>query len=138
MAKIVHSDTAPAETVHYSFAGGEFDLGGRSKRFETDDAGLIAGAEAHPWLTVEYDVVEPIQGAYREQLLPEEDAMSAVNSIANDPEEARKAEQAKMEQTDNPVAVDAGETQTEVVTTSEVAETLAADPTSKTAKKGDS
>jgi hypothetical protein len=133
MAKIVHSDAAPSESVHYVFAGVEFDLGGRKKVYETDDAEALANAEAHPWLTVEYEEVEQVQGAYIEQLKPEEDHLSlkgrAINP--NDPDEARKAEAAKRGEDISPVAIDAGEDQTEVVTTDGVAETLAADTSDK-------
>lgn len=88
MAKIVHSEAAPSEAVHYSFAGVEFDLGGRKKAFETDDPNIIGNAEAHPWLTVERDVVSVVKGNYVTQLRPEDDALSAVNSVANNPEAA--------------------------------------------------
>jgi hypothetical protein len=64
-----------------------------------------------------------------------DDPLSAANSVANDPEAARAAQ---VEREDfQPVALDAGETQTEVVTTGAVAETLAADNTSKTSEKKD-
>lgn len=137
MAKIVHSDAAPSEAVHYSIGGAEFDLGGRNaKSFETTDASVISGASVHPWLRVEYDVVEPIQGAYVEQVPAKDDPMSAMNSIANDPDEVRKAEAAKTGAVISPVAIDSGEKQTEVITTGPVAETLAADDSSKTTEKG--
>lgn len=107
MAKIVHSDLAPAEVVHYSLAGAEFDLGGRKKAFETDDREVISDARVHPWLSVEAD---------------------ASNAPA--------ADDAPVEET-QPVAIDAGLDQTKSVTTDEVAETLAADETSKTSNKKD-
>lgn len=126
MAKIVHSEAAPSEAVHYTFVGVEFDLGGRKKSYETDDAAVLSNAEAHPWLTVERETVEPIQGAYVEQLRPEDDHLSSLNSKANDPEAVRAAEEAKREAADNPVAIEAGKDQTEVVETGGVAETVAA------------
>lgn len=135
MAKILHSDAAPAEPVHYSFSAGSFDLGGSKKSYETDDAGLLAAAETHPWLTVEYGKDVLLQGAYVDQLRPEDDALSAVNSIANDPEAVKKEMAARVEEAADPVALDADETQTTVVTTGKVAETLAADDTSKTSSK---
>jgi hypothetical protein len=60
MAKIVHSDDAPTEAVHYSLAGVEFDLGGKSDAaaYETDDAEVISNAAVHPWLAVEFDPVD--------------------------------------------------------------------------------
>lgn len=139
MAKILHSETAPSGTVRYSLANTEFELNGR-KSYETIDAAVLTDAEAHPWLRVEYPEVEVIQGAYVEQLSPQDDAMSRFNSVANDPEEVRKAEQEKADAF-NHVALDSGLDQddaTQIVESPDsppVAETLAAaDETSK--KKG--
>lgn len=130
MAKIVPSDNAPSETVHYSFAGVEFDLGGSGKgskrAYETDDPAVLGNANTHPWLTVEYPVVEPVSGAYVEQLKPEDDALSAVNDSANDPEAVRAAEAAKAGTDADPVAIDAGLDQDKVERTGEVDETIAA------------
>ena len=56
MAKIVHSDAAPSESVHYSIGSAEFDLSGR-KIYETTDSDVISGASVHPWLTVMYYLV---------------------------------------------------------------------------------
>lgn len=135
MAKISHSDSAPAEKVHYTFANAEFDLSG-SSTYETEDASLLASAEAHPYLKVTREPVEVVQGAYRQQLRPEEDHLSGVGGInPNDPDEARKAEEAKRVALDNPVALDAGLTQTKPVEVSGTAVTLAADETSKTHDK---
>lgn len=133
MAKIVHSDAAPAESVHYTFAAGEFDISGK-KAFTTKDPSLVAEAQVHPWLDVKIDEADLVIGSYVETVKPEDDPLSAVNSIANDPDEARKAEAAKAADF-NPVALDAGEVQTQVVETGGVAETLAADETSKTSDK---
>lgn len=138
MAKIAHSDLAPAEAVHYVFGHVSFDIGGRKKNYETEDREVLAAADAHPWLTVTYDVPEVIQGAYVEQLHPKDDALSAQNSIANNPEEVRKAEEAKASGESPGVAIDAGKEQTEKVETGGVAETLAADETSKTSEKAGS
>lgn len=56
MAKITASDSYPArESVHFSFAEGEFDLDGKTKSYSTDDAALLRAAEAHPWLEVAGD-----------------------------------------------------------------------------------
>lgn len=133
MAKIVHSDAAPAEAVHYTFAAGEFDLSGK-KAYTTKDVSLIAEAKVHPWLDVKIDEADIVVGSYTQLVKPEDDPLSAVNSIANDPDAARKA-QADKAADFNPVALDAGEIQTEVVETGGVAETLAADDTSKTYDK---
>lgn len=53
MATISHSDLAPSEKVHYSLAGGEFDLTAKGS-YETDDELLISNAQAHPWLKVDF------------------------------------------------------------------------------------
>jgi hypothetical protein len=137
MAKIVHSDAAPAEAVHYSFAGVEFDLGGSNKAFETDDPSVISNARVNPWLSVEVDPASVVQGTYVQQIDPKNDPLSAVGSInANDPEEVRKAEAAKSDSgKTQDVAIDAGKTQTKPVVTGDVAETLAADESSKTNDK---
>lgn len=133
MAKIVHSDAAPSESVHYSIGSADFDLSGR-KSYETTDSDVISGALVHPWLSVTYDPVEQIQGGYVEQVRREDDPMASPNSIANDPVEVRKIEEAKAANRLNPVALDAGEKQTDVVETGIVAETLA-DDSSKTKEK---
>lgn len=142
MAKITHSDVAPAESVHYTLVDGtggttEFDLGGRTKSFtpKSYDATLFGNADAHPWLKVEREEAEVVEGAFREQIAPSEDPLSAVNSRANDPEAARAAlAEAESAQ---PVAIDSGETQTKVVEVGPIAETLAADDSSKTSDKKD-
>lgn len=129
MAKIVHSEAAPAEAVHYSFAGVEFDLGGSKKNssFESDDPVLLGNALAHPWLEVEYPEVELVSGTYVDQLAPEDDHLSAAGQKVNpnDPEAAKAATEAAAP--DEPVAIEAGKTQTDPVVTGRVAETLAAD-----------
>jgi hypothetical protein len=58
-ATISPSDLAPAETVHYSFAGSEFDLDAGGT-YETDNEELIGGAIAHPWLVVERQAEEAV------------------------------------------------------------------------------
>lgn len=135
MAKIVHSDAAPSEAVHYSFAGIEFDLGGRKKTFETDDDIVLSNAETHPWLKVEREVVAFDTPAFHEGLRAEDDAFSAYNSVANKPEAIRATEQAKIDVAEGRVAIESGVPQTTTVETQGVAETLAADETSKTSDK---
>jgi hypothetical protein len=106
MAKIVHSDLAPDELVHYSFGGAEFDLGGSAKKsFESDDREVISNAQAHPWLTVVVTPVKP--DAPAEDLTPDV----------------------------SPLAVDAGLDQNKSVTTDGVAETIAADDDHEPAKR---
>ncbi len=107
MATISPNDYAPAEVVHYNFAGGDFKLGGRTKKYDTNKLALITEARTHPWLTVEEEVVEPVAGAYVEQISPKDDPMSAMNYTGNDPENARAAERDKVAAVQaEPVAVD--------------------------------
>lgn len=134
MAKIAHSDAAPSEAVHYTFADEDFELSGR-KNYETRSVGTIAAAEAHPWLKVEHDKVDAVKGAYVEQIAPKDDSMSALNSRANDPAQARKDEADKAAKFSQSVAIQSGEPQTVAIETGPVAETLAADETSKTKDK---
>lgn len=138
MGKITLSELAPAEAVHFSFAGVEFDLSG-NKNFISEDDAVLSDAQAHPWLNVEFDEVEVVSGEYRNHLRPEDDGLSrsgrAINP--NDPAEVFKVEQAKLGNTVEvmPVAIDAGKDQHDSVITGGFAETLAADPDSKTHDK---
>lgn len=131
MARILPSDNAPSEAVHYSLAGVSFDLGGSGKgtkkTYETTDPTVITNAEAHPWLTVERDEVEVVKGSYYEPLAPEDDVLSAVNSRANDPDAVREAEEAKVAAVEDPTAINAALDQDKPVETGGVNETLAAD-----------
>ena len=58
MAKITHSELAPAEKIVYTLANEQFELTAKGT-YETDDPTVIGNAEAHPWLSVEYDAVAP-------------------------------------------------------------------------------
>lgn len=107
---LVPSDLAPAEAVHYTFSTAEFDLGGRTKKYVTDDLDVVREASTHPWLSVAPDPDAENQAA------------EPVGALDDDSQN---------------VAIEAGLTQTVEVTTEEVAETLAADSTSKTSKKKD-
>jgi hypothetical protein len=57
MAKITHSELAPAEKVVYTLANEQFELTAKGTH-ETDDPIVISNAIAHPWLEVEHDAVE--------------------------------------------------------------------------------
>lgn len=102
MAKISHSDAAPKDSVHYTLAAGEFDLGGKTKVFETDDQALIADAQVHPWLKVEFEGVNA-EGDFAPQLDPKDDHLSFINDNSNDPEVAAAAEEAKVKAADGVV-----------------------------------
>lgn len=136
MAKIVHSETAPSEAVHYTFAGVEFDLSGK-KSYATHDADVIGAASAHPWLKVVLEDERGVEPQYVDQIDPKDDPLSAANSVGNDTEKALAFEASKRDEEAPLVAIDAGATQTEAITTGDVAETLAADPTAKTTEKKD-
>jgi len=96
MAKITASELHPAETVIHTLANEQFKLTAKGT-YETDDALVISNAEAHPWLAVEYDAVEP----------EEADADTDVKPVG--------------------VAIDAGENQNEVLYADKIPVTLAAD-----------
>lgn len=116
MATIVPSDLAPSETVHYSFAGVEFDLGGSGKgskkQFESTDPDVLSNAGQHPWLTVKADEKLAAVPTFREHgVRPEDDALGAQGPNAHmafDPAEIEKIESAKAEALDFVLAVDAG------------------------------
>lgn len=140
MAKIVLSELAPAEAVHFSFAEGEFTLGGKSdaKAFETTDRALLSNAAGHPWLDVQYDESEAVDPTFVDnQVRPEDDVLSASGPRANDafdPEKIKAAEDAKREAVSQPVAIEAGLDQTEEISLGDVAETVAADDAHEGAK----
>jgi hypothetical protein len=136
-SKISLSDLAPNEEIRFSLGGAEeFALSGK-KNYQTDDEAVISSANAHAWLKVERPVAENPLGGFREQLAPEEDHLSTLGSPnnPNDPDEAAKAEAAKLEAEGVNVSIDANKNQSEpVIVDDAVAETLAADETSKTSK----
>lgn len=141
MAKIVPSELAPSEAVHYSLGNVEFDLGGKSeaKSFETDDRVVIDNAVSHPWLNVEFDAAPELSvEAVDTRVRPEDDVLGAFGPRANDafdPEKIKAAEAAKVEDAPQPLAIDAGLNQDEdIKTDTGAAETLAADETHRPAK----
>lgn len=140
MAKIVLSDLAPAEAIHFSLGNAEIDLGGKSGKqsVETDDRELLSNAVAHPWLTVEVDPAEEAGGQFADPHVPaEEDPQSAANQRAHDAfdvEKIRATEEAKHPEAEAPVAIESGLDQTTEVKVGDVAETVAADETHEPAK----
>lgn len=143
MATIVPSELAPDEAVHYSLGGVEFDLGGKnSTPYTTDERDLLANAESHPWLSVQYDAEDSVEPAFREpSVLPQDDILSAQGPHANDafdPALIEAAEAAKWNGAVEPVAIDAGLDQSEPVVVDGVAETLAAANTTTTDETADS
>lgn len=139
MAKIVASDHAPKGNYRFSLANAEIE----KLPYETNDPAVIANAETHPWLDVEYDEVKELADLRdpNPQLAPEDDALSAQNSVANDPKAVKAAIEARFgdHADDGAVAIDAGLDQSEVVETGDrVAETVAAIGDTKTDKESKS
>jgi hypothetical protein len=130
MALIVPSELAPAEEVSFSFADGDLALGGGGT-YETDNRGLLAEAEAHPWLAVEYDEAEVAVATYRpDSVAPEDDALSALNSEAFDVAAIKRDRDLVLgDDGASVLALDAGLDQKEVLTSDDGAFnfTLAAD-----------
>jgi hypothetical protein len=125
MPTIKSSDLAPSGAVHYTLANAEFDLGGSGKKtFETEDADTIANALAHPWLVVEYPKADVPVGVYVDQVDPKDDPLSA--RFEGTVEESERSPSAGENTPIEPVAIDAGEDQGEVVKSGRVSETLAA------------
>jgi hypothetical protein len=127
MATIVPNDSAPADLSTVSLANEVLDLSGGS--VESEDREVLAAAEVHPWLAVEYPEVEANEAeAVRvESVRYEDDALSAPNSVAFDPDEVRAVEDAKREVALGRTALEAGLDQGEPVVEGGVAYTLAAD-----------
>jgi hypothetical protein len=104
MARIEASDLAPEGTFKVSFAQGEYEV-----PFESDDPTVVANALSHPWLTVEAEAREVEQdNPFYEPYLPENEALSSFNSVANDPEEVQAALDEREVMLTSRVAIDAG------------------------------
>lgn len=139
MAKITLSDLAPSEAVHFSFAEGDFTLGGKSdaKSYESDDRALLSNAEAHPWLQVEYDEGDAAPVYPDTTLPPTEDNQSAQGPVAHIPFDVaaiKEFEDSKHPGEVPTLAIDAGLDQSEKIVEGDAAKTLAADPTHVAAK----
>lgn len=139
MAKVTLSDLAPDELVRFYGWKVEFELGGSAaKSLNTDDRHVLAYANEHPWLSVEYPKGE--QQKYVLDTLaehPERDAFSGEGPDAGvpfDPAEIKKVEDAKVSARPR-VALDAGLDQGKDVEVGDhVAVTLAADDEHDAAK----
>jgi hypothetical protein len=124
-SKIVLNDLAPSDAGTFSIANYVFET-----PHETTDPGLISEAHAHPWLDVEVDESQLVQADDTDHRLSrEDDAHSALNSEAFDPE-AIERDRAKTADV-TPLAVqadlDQGKAETVGEGDNEVAVTLAAD-----------
>lgn len=128
MAKIVPSSLAPSEPLRFTLAATSFELGGsKTSAYETDDPDVLIEARIHPWLDVQVDKVEAVEGLFVQQLDPAKDPLSSAHEnarLATDPEAARKfqAEQLLID----PVAIEAGLDQDEKVEAGAIAQTFAA------------
>jgi hypothetical protein len=122
MAKIVLSDIAPEGHTKFTLGADEVEA-----PFETNDPVLISNARSHPWLLVEDEEGAAQPPSYVNTLSPSEDSLSAVNSIANDPDEVRKALEERGLTAVARTAIDANLDQNEVVELNGVALTVAAE-----------
>lgn len=124
MAKILHSADAPKGKVRYSLLQASFELEGDGA-YETNDRALLASAETHPWLKVEYDASPLLAAREDDRHVPyEDDYLSAPNSRAFD---LKLAESLLVEQEAVAhVAIDAAEDQTKKKHVGDVAITIAA------------
>lgn len=92
MAKIVPSKNAPSEDFTVTFGVGQVKS---TEPLETTNTDLIAEAQNHPWLDVEYDEVEILGGEVVPPAVdPAKDPLSAQNpdnQHLNDPDVVRAA-----------------------------------------------
>jgi len=125
MATITTNDYAPDEKAKYILPLETFDLG-PGDSFETTNRNTISNAEAHPWLAVEYPEYDELSEGGRESksVAPEDDVLSAENSLAFDPDQVRK-DNAESQVT-APTAIEAGLDQGESVEVKDIAVTLTA------------
>lgn len=127
MPQIELSELAPEGVTSFSLANANLEV-----PCESTDPTVLANADAHPWLIVKYDESAPIAGVFADnQVKPEDDPLSAVNSIANDPDAILAANETREDLNPVRLAVDASLDQNEVVVVgvgeAQIAETLASD-----------
>ena len=104
MAKIVLNDVAPKDQKSFSLANANFEV-----PYETTDPVVLANARSHPWLEVEEDAAKGVKAQFVDrQVKPEDDAHSAINSVANDPDAVRAALEERDDLTVVPLAVESG------------------------------
>lgn len=127
MPRVLPSEAHPDETVRHALGSAEpFDLGPGGV-YESDDREVIANATAHPWLTVEFEEQQVLQGRYREpSVSPQDDVLGSARSVAFDPEAIREAEENKVLADERRLGIDAGLDQGESHEAGGIATTLAA------------
>lgn len=130
MATISPNDHAPDEAVHYSLANADLDLG-PGESFDTNERDILSAADVHPWLTVEYPVLDEADIPHRDPFVPfDEDPLGGLNAeVPFDLDEVIKAEGEKLAEY-QPLAVEPQLDQSEPVVEGGIARTLAADDTS--------
>lgn len=124
MAKILHSAYAPTGKLTYRLGQSGFELEGDGV-YETNDRALLASADEHPWLKVEYERSPILEDHSVDPHVPyKDDVLAAVNSHAFD---VQAAEQLIVEAVEiRPVAIDADLKQTKNKHVGEVAVTISA------------
>lgn len=131
MATIKLNDHAPSEEATFLLANETLKSADLPK--DTDNRALVAAAEEHPWLAVDYPEVESFEAAAAEpRVRYEDDYLAAPNSKAFDLDEVRKTEEAKRQAVSTPTAIDAGLDQSDSETVADVSVTLAADEAADT------
>ena len=126
MATIRPNDHAPAEDVRYTFPTADIDLGPGGS-YETDERDVLSAADVHPWLTVEYPVLDEADIPHRDPFVPfDEDPLGGLNAnVPFDLDEVIKAEAAKLDEY-QPLAVAPQLDQSEPVVEGGIARTIAA------------
>src|SRR4051794_36556247 len=108
MATIRPNDNAPAEDVKYLLGNAVVDLA-EGGTYETDDRYVIAAAEAHPWLAVEFPDAEELGEVRVSKSVPySEDVLAAPNSKAFDYDALLDEQKTQQAVLDSRLAVDAG------------------------------
>jgi hypothetical protein len=131
MAQIVTSKEAPDFEVGYALPGTklvEFKLK-QGGSYKTDDRVVLAEANAHPWLQVEYDASEaPVYSFRPDTVSSADDVLSAENSEAFEPKFIKRDLEGVLgTRDDSGTAIQAGLDQDKKSTNGGVNETLAAD-----------
>lgn len=90
------NEDAPQETVTFSLASENIELA-PGDVFETSNDDVVSNALVHPWLDVEVPQAETYVSKSHQTLAPEDDALTQEGQLIdpNDPDEIRKAEEAK-------------------------------------------
>lgn len=90
------SADAPNEAITFSLGQETFDLS-PGESVEVDNADVVSNAIVHPWIDVTQPDAEVYISEAHKTLAPEDDALRQEGQLLdpNDPDEVRKAEEAK-------------------------------------------